>query len=133
FDRLPEDVREGLRGQLARGLIDLARDQPDMAIESFRRGLEVSGGSDADLTWQLAYILTDLGRLSEAEPLIRQHRRLVGGEEPPARHRLLQGLYYIANGEPDRALDELRAARFQIDAGNERFAAQIYQALARAH
>src|SRR5690606_20638884 len=25
FDRLPEDVREGLRGQLARGLIDLAR------------------------------------------------------------------------------------------------------------
>lgn len=133
FDRIPAEARAGLRGQLALGLIDLGRDQPDAAIESFRRGLEVSGGSDADLTWQLAYILTDLGRLSEAEPLIRQHRRLIGGDEPNPRHRLLQGLYDIASGDPDKALDQLRAARFQVDPKNDQFVAQIFQALARAH
>lgn len=133
FDRLPDEAREGLRGQLAQGLIDLGRARNDEAIESFRRGLEVSGGSDADLTWQLAYILVNLGRLSEAEPLVRQHRRLIGGDEPTARHRLLEGMYFIASNEPDKALDQLRAARFQVDGQNERFLAQIYQAMARAH
>lgn len=133
FERVPEEVREGLRGQLVVGLIDLARNNPDAAIESFRRGLEVSGGSDADLTWQLAYILVDLGRLNEALPLIRQHRRLIGGEEPNARHRLLQGLYDIAAGNPDQAIEGLNAARFQVDPDNDRFIAQIYQALARAY
>ena len=66
---------------MVEGQIHLAEGHRDAAVTSWRHGLELSGGVDADLTWYLAALLLDLDRLDEAEPLVRQHRRLTGNIE----------------------------------------------------
>ena len=89
FDRIPRRPREArsdrdmMQLRIVQGMIDLAENRPDEAIESWQEGLVATGGTNADLTWQLAYIQLEMGRLAEAEPLIQQHRRLTGGASRP--------------------------------------------------
>ena len=72
-----------MQEHIIQGMIELAENRPDEAIESWQEGLIATGGNEPpSLTWRLAYIQLQLGRLGEAKPLIQQHRRITGGTEP---------------------------------------------------
>jgi tetratricopeptide (TPR) repeat protein len=83
IEALPADAQDGLRVRMVRGLIDFGEERPDEAVDSWRKGLMRIGGSDAEMTWWLAYVLLQMGRLTEARPLVDQYRRLVGDDDDP--------------------------------------------------
>ncbi len=101
--------------KLVTGLIELHEQRDEAAIESWRSGLIQSGGSDADLTWRLARLLLMRGRIREAEPLMSQYRRLVGGDEPNPEYRYLLALKLTKTGRAGEAIKELEAIRDKID------------------
>jgi tetratricopeptide (TPR) repeat protein len=121
FDRIPPDP-EHQRGdhdrmllRVVQGMIDQVENHPDEAIESWQEGLVATGGTNAELTWRLAQIQLELGRLAEAEPLIQQHRRLTGGSEPTAAHRYLEGTKLLYENQPRKAIEVFAKALPQID------------------
>ena len=120
FDRIPADPenqrddRDRMQLRIVQGMIDLAENRPDEAIESWQNGLIATGGTSADLTWRLAQIQLQLGRLDEAEPLIQQHRRLSGGAEPTAAHRYLQAMKLYQENQPRNAIEILGKALPEI-------------------
>ena len=104
LDALPAAAREGIAARVLEGTIELQANDLDDAVESWRLGLLQSGGTDADLTWWLAYVLLQLGRPEEAAPLIGQFYRLVGREEPTPELRLLDALRLLRTGQAAKAL-----------------------------
>ena len=78
LDRVPEAKRDDVRYQTFQGVADLYENRALDAIEEWSRGLRLTSGSEADLSFKLAAVLLQLGRVSEAEPLIDQFRRLTG-------------------------------------------------------
>jgi tetratricopeptide (TPR) repeat protein len=122
----PDDIRV----KIIEGLIELDDRKTDEAIKNWRAGLILAGGSDAELTWRLAHVLIQLGRVREAEPLLSQYRRLTGGEEPPAAYRYLVGLAFLKSGRIADAITELEAIRYKLDKGLE---GQLYLALGQAY
>ncbi len=121
---------EPLRVKLVEGRIDYLEHRPDDAVHSWREGLLLTGGSDADLTWRLASMLIDSGRVEEAEPLISQFRRLVGGVEAPPTYRYLRGFAYLKSNRPAEAVVELEAIRNKVDPSLEGY---VYFLLGQAH
>ena len=111
----PRDKQQVMRIHVVEGLIDMTENHPDEAIESWQEGLVATGGTDADLTWKLAYIQLQLGRLEEAKPLLLQHRRITGGSEPTPDHRFLEGLKLFRENQPRKAIDTLTKALPKID------------------
>ncbi|MHC5544225.1 tetratricopeptide repeat protein, partial [Singulisphaera rosea] len=85
----------------------------------WRAGLVKAGGNNAELTWRLAQVLLDMGRTREAEPLIAQYRRLVGGEEPDVYYRYLTGFSALKDDHPSEAIQTLEALRFKVPKGLE--------------
>jgi tetratricopeptide (TPR) repeat protein len=125
FDRIPADP-EHKRGEadvmlmrIVEGMIDLAENRPDEAIENWQEGLVAAGGANAELTAKLALIQLRLGRLDEAEPLILQHRRLIGGTEPNPTHRYLEGMKLYYQNQPRKAIEGLGKALAGADADLE--------------
>jgi tetratricopeptide (TPR) repeat protein len=122
FDRIPtgpdqkRDAGDLMQMRIVQGMIDLAENRPDEAIESWQEGLVAAGGTSADLTLRLAQIQLLLGRVDEAEPLIQQHRRLVGGTEPPPVHRYLEGMKLYHQNQPRKAIEVLAKALPQVGA-----------------
>ena len=115
LDAIAPNQRNDLRIKEAEGMIDLAEQRPDDAIAAWRSSLRLTGGSDADLTWRLAHVLLELGRLDQAEPLISQYRRLSGGELPNPRARYLRALSLLKSNHPKEALAEIEPARYKAD------------------
>ena len=95
---IPEAARNDLRVKLVEGVIDLKERRPDEAVQSWRSGLLLAGGSNVELTWRLAQVLLEMGRVDQAEPLIAQYRRLIGGEDPNAWYRYLVALKLFKTG-----------------------------------
>ena len=122
--------KNDLRINLIEGLIDLGEQRTDDAIQNWRAGLVQTGGTDADLTWRLAHVLLQLGRVREAEPLMSQYRRLTGGKEPTAEYRYLLALAYLKMGRTHEAVAELEAIRFKIDKALE---GQLFLTLGRGY
>ena len=85
LEAVDEADRSDYRYRLTEGILGLQENRADEAIESWSRGLMLTGGSDSQLSFRLAYILLALGKVDEAEPLIDQFRRLVGGATPRPR------------------------------------------------
>lgn len=131
LDHIPVSARGDLSVRLVQGLVERAANQPEAAIAAWRQGLQDTGGTNAELTWRLAEVLLQLGRLAEAEPLIRQHRRLTGGAQPAPSHRYLLGLELLRMNRPREALDELAKAQFA--AGDDAFQAQVLVTIGQAH
>jgi tetratricopeptide (TPR) repeat protein len=127
---IAEAQRGDQRIKLIEGLIDLVERRPDSAIQNWRAGLVRTGGNNAELTWQLAQILLDVGRVAEAEPLISQYRRLVGGEEEPPKARYLRGMAKLKSNRPADAIVELEAIRFKVD---KRLEPTVYYTLGQAY
>lgn len=121
FDRIPADPEgrrtdaERMQLRIVQGMIDLRENRPEEAIESWREGLVATGGTNADLTWQLAHIELELGHLKEAEPLIQQHRRLTGGSEPTPEHRYLEGSKLLYENQPRKAIEVFTKALPQMN------------------
>ncbi len=117
-DRL-KDVRDELRVKNLEGMIDLAESRPEEAIRSWREGLLEIGGNDANLTWQLAHVLLEVGRVSEAEPLLNQYRRLVGGDEPDPKYLYLSALALLRSNRPAEAAKIFEKIRSKVPKGLE--------------
>ena len=111
--RVPEKYRDDVRTVMVKGLIDFEEEQPDDAIDAWRRGLEVVGGSDADLSWWLAYALFQMNRVNDAIPLVKQYQRFASNEDPKL--RFLEALLYERTGRPSRALAILESIPQRID------------------
>jgi len=112
-DRVPESARGELRVLMARGLVDFSDERPDEAVDAWRRGLIGSAGTDADVTWWLAYAMLQIGRVADAKPLIAQFRRLAGDDAPLL--RLLQAQFDERTGRPGRAARALEQVRDRLD------------------
>ena len=115
LEAIDPSKREDLKIKETEGLIDLAEQRPDDAIAAWRSSLRQTGGNDADLTWRLAHVLLELGRIEQAEPLISQYRRLSGGELPNPRARYLRALSLLKSNHPKEALAEIEPARYKAD------------------
>jgi tetratricopeptide (TPR) repeat protein len=113
--KLPRTAQNDIQVKFIEGLIELGAQRPDEAIQSWRAGLLLTGGHDPDLTWRLAHILLETGRTQEAEPLLSQYRRLVGGNEPDSRYHYLHGFALLKTNRLAEAITELESIRFQID------------------
>ena len=106
------------------------------AVESWSRGLAETGGTEADLSWRLAFVLLQLGRVDQAEELIQQFRRLVGNPgggssseiNPMARY--LEALKSLKLNRPLDCLDELAKARLKIPASLQ---PQFYLTMGQAY
>ena len=122
--------RDDSRVVVTSGLIDLVEQRPDDAIKHWREGLVKSQGNDPELTWRLAHVLLETGRVTEAEPLIDQYHRLVGGDDPPPRQRYLKALALLQKNRAAEAVAELEAIRFKVDKG---LAPHAFQTLGRAY
>jgi tetratricopeptide (TPR) repeat protein len=122
--------RNELQAKVIEGMIDLVEQRPDDAIAAWKSGLVLTGGNNADLTWRLAQVLIETGRVDEAEPLITQYRRLVGGDEPDARYRYLRGMVLLKTNRPSEAIAELEAVRYKADRTLE---PMLYYALGQAY
>jgi predicted Zn-dependent protease len=130
LESVPEVARRGGRYLAVAGLLRLREGHVDEAIATWRAGLMESGGADAELTWWLAYAELERGRTAEAEPLIDQYRRLVGGEEPDVGWRFLDGVRALARNRPK---DAIRALGLALSEATPELRSPIHLALARAH
>lgn len=110
---IPKDARADLRVKLVEGQVELGEQRADAAIQSWRDGLLQAGGTSAELTWRLAQVLLDIGRPHEAEPLIAQYRRLIGGDEPNVFSRYLSGFALFKQDRPAEAAAELEKIRYK--------------------
>ena len=81
LDAIPASGQDDLRVKILRGYIEFAEQHPDDAIDQWRRGLLLVGGSDQDLTWRLAFNLVQMKRYTQAEPLREQYNRLAKGDK----------------------------------------------------
>jgi cellulose synthase operon protein C len=114
IDSLPKNARESLPARLVRGMVDLRDRRPNDALDGWRAGLAASSGTDAMLTWWLAYILLQTDQIAEAQPLVKQFSRLMGDET----HHQVQFLNALLEAHLDRpvtALSTLERLRGQID------------------
>ncbi len=112
-DAIPKNEANELKVRTLRGLLEYNERHPDEAIEEWRKGLLAVGGTDIDLTWQLAYTLIQLGRLNEARPLVSQYQRL-GGQERESMGRFLRALYEQQAGHPSSAIKDLNRVADQV-------------------
>ena len=112
---IPPGSRDDLRIKLIEGLIELDEQRPDEAIQSWRLGLLQTGGNNLELTWRLAHVMLEIGRVTEADVLIAQYRRLIGGDEPNPRYRYLAGYSLLKKSRIGEATAELEAIRYKVD------------------
>ncbi len=110
LDAIPAEYQEKLEVKILRGYIEFAEQHPDDAIDQWRRGLLLVGGTDQDLTWKLAFTLTQLGKYVEAEPLRQQYLRLSKGDKNGL-GKFLDALFDIGYGrlyEARRKLEKIK-------------------------
>ena len=129
LDAIPKDQTNELKVRTLRGMLEYNERHPDEAIEEWRRGLVSVGGTDLELTWQLAHTLIQLGRVNDARPLISQFQRL-GGQERDAMGRLLRALSEQQSGRHAAAIKELNRIADQVPASSQY---EVYLALGRCH
>ena len=120
LDQVPEADRKDYRYRTLQGIVALHENKAEDAIESWSSGLKVTAGGDAELSWKLAFVLLQLGRVDEAEPLISQFRRNVGltpeGRSPPSA-LYLEGLKLLKSNQPIEAIKKLEKARLKVPPG----------------
>jgi cellulose synthase operon protein C len=112
LDTIPENQRGDLRVLKMRGVIDVAEGHLEAAVDTWRKGLEQSDGSDPELSWHLAYALLQLGRDDEAGKLVSQYRRLVGDANPTL--KFLEAIQDEHAGRFILAIESLQSARDKL-------------------
>jgi tetratricopeptide (TPR) repeat protein len=113
IDALPNSLQKNTQVQLMKGRIAFAEQHPDKAISDWQQGLLMTNGTDAQLTWQLAYAYLQTGNLTKARPLMARYRELGGdGFEPLL--AMLKAEFDLRSGWPARAAYELERIRSRI-------------------
>ncbi len=121
---IPAEQRQSLKVKYLEGMLGLVERNPNEAVNAWRSGLLLTGGTDENLTAGLAQVLLDSGRHSEARPLIEQYRRLTGGdlvdpryreahEARDAKYHFLQGLSLLRDNQPAEAIRELDLVKYK--------------------
>ena len=118
LDAIPKNKADTLDVRYLRGQIDFTDLHPDEAVDQWRKGLSVVGGTNSDLTFQLAFTLIQLGRTDEAKLLIDQYKRLEADETQP-KFRLIRAMFEERVGRPSAAIADLELARDKLDKGWE--------------
>ena len=106
LEAIPAAHQDDLRVRFLRGNVDMAEQRPEEAIEEWRKGLSIAGGTDLELNWSLARTLIQLGRLGEAKPLVAQFQRL-DNDESSGMGRFLRAMLEESSGHPARAIEDL--------------------------
>jgi len=114
LDAIPAAQQSRPEVRLARGLADMSSNKMDRAVEQWRQGLVSSGGTDAETTWRLAFVLLNLGRISEAEPLIEQYKRLAGTAEASPEAEFLDSVKAMRQGRFDESVTRIEAIRSRL-------------------
>ena len=114
IDAIAKKDQERPDVRLARGLAEMTSNKIDRAVEEWRQGLVKSGGTDQETTWRLAFVLLNLGRISEAEPLLEQYKRLSGGTEPTPEAGMLEAVKALRQGRFDDSVNTLEAIRGKL-------------------
>lgn len=110
LDSIPQKSQDNLQVKILRGYLEFAAQNPNDAIDQWRRGLSLVGGSNQELTWKLAFNLLQLGRFVEAEPLKKQYDRLSKGDKN-GMGKYLEALFDIGYGrlyEARRKLEKIK-------------------------
>ncbi|MDR3638954.1 MAG: tetratricopeptide repeat protein [Isosphaeraceae bacterium] len=115
LEAIPKAEQESQQAKVVQGLIDLQERRPNSTVEDWRAGLLLTGGNDAELTWRLASLLLEMGRVREAEPLIAQYRRLIGGEAPNSWYHYLHALSLLRSNRAEEALKEVEAVQYKVE------------------
>jgi tetratricopeptide (TPR) repeat protein len=127
FNQLPSEAKTAREAEVLQGMIEVAEERPDAAIQRWKQLLLASGGTDIGLTWTLSRTLIEVGRVSEALPLLEQFRRL-GGEEAEPLYRFLRALASEKQGRFEQAIEDLRWAESRIEEAQQ---AELLVALGR--
>lgn len=114
IDMIPEADRNRPEVLLARGLAEITSNKIDRAVEEWRQGLVLSGGNDAETTWRLAFVLLNLGRINEADPLIEQFKRLSGSAEAQPESQMLDAVKLMRQGQFDQAITLFEGIRSKV-------------------
>jgi tetratricopeptide (TPR) repeat protein len=126
---IPKADRDDTRVHILLSSIEILDRRPEQAIEKLRDGLKTFSGSDRELTWWLAHSLIQLGRPSEARPLMDQYRRLVGKQNSP-RLQFLEGLMLEKSSQHRLAIEVLQKGSENIDG---ELKPELYVVLGRCH
>lgn len=121
LDQVDEKDRQNYLYLTLRGVVALHENRATDAVDSWSRGLLNTGGTEAELSWKLAFVLLQLGRVDEADELIKQYRRLVGNpgggvNGVPPEARFLDAVKSLKLNRPIEAIAELERARLTIPA-----------------
>ena len=111
LEALPESQRNLYAARFLRGILELRENRNDDAVADWRQGLLLTSGNNADLSFYLARVLLELGRVDEARPLMEQVRRLTGGDKPSPLYQFLEALALIQDKQPAAALEILERIR----------------------
>ncbi len=111
---IPTADRHDTRVVILAAHLESLGQNPDRAIETLRRGLMQTAGTDQELTWRLAYLLIGQGRMTEVQPLLAQYRRLSGQSNHPM-VRFLEGALEERSGRYQTALASLELVRDEMD------------------
>jgi tetratricopeptide (TPR) repeat protein len=130
LDAIPQKEQDNYKVRLARGVVELHENRADEAIDNWRQSLVMRGGTDEDLTWRLAFVLLNLGRTTEAAPLLDQYRRLTGGNEPTPACSYLFALRDLKENHPVSAIKALETLKLKAPPILE---PQIYYTLGQAY
>jgi cellulose synthase operon protein C len=118
IEALPASLRNTTRTLVIRGKIDLQEGRYEAAIDDWRKGLMASGGTDPQLTLQIALALLQMDRVAEARPLIEQYRRLVDDPDPSRPSPAIQFLEAVLEAHsgypPARAIAVLEGLRDRV-------------------
>jgi tetratricopeptide (TPR) repeat protein len=115
IDAIPEKDRSRTEVRLSRGLAEMTGNKLDRAVQEWRKGLVESGGTDAETTWQLAFVLLNQGQIDEAEPLIEQYKRLTGKTEITPEAAFLDGVRELRRGRFDQAVTLFETHRGKLN------------------
>lgn len=136
IDAIGAKDRDRPEVRLARGLAEMTSNKIDRAVEEWRQGLVLAGGNDAETTWRLAFVLLNLGRIDEADPLIEQYKRLSGSAEATPEAQMLDSVKAMRQGHFDDAVTGLEKIRAKLSAALQPQAnfmlGQCYQAKGNA-
>jgi predicted Zn-dependent protease len=113
LERVPKRSANHPRVFLLRGMIEHAERDFESAINTWKKGLGLSQGSDIEPIRLLALTLLQLGRSTEAAPYVTQYHRLAGDEDPIL--RLLEGFQDQLAGRYRRAIERLNWARPRLE------------------
>lgn len=112
IDKVPEHARNQVPVLAMRGTIALAEGKSAEAVELWQKALEESKGSDAELSWRMAYLLLELRRDDEASKHVSQYQRLAGDKSPF--FQVLAAIQSERKGKFGDAINLLEMARDRV-------------------